>query len=89
MSRYTATELLLVYSFTCHGLYDLNPKSTASTMPQRKASAGAKDPSLNSQKISDNPQVNKWVENYLGIGEWVMDQSVAVLGSSGYFERRR
>ncbi|KAK2798518.1 hypothetical protein FQN51_007675 [Onygenales sp. PD_10] len=46
-------------------------------------------PSLNSQKISDSPQVNKWVENYLGIGEWVMDQSVAVLGSSGYFERRR
>ncbi|QSS66765.1 hypothetical protein I7I51_02976, partial [Histoplasma capsulatum] len=46
-------------------------------------------PSLNSQKISDNPQVNKWVDSYLGIGEWVMDQSVAVFGSSGYFERRR
>ncbi|OAT14311.1 hypothetical protein BDBG_17993 [Blastomyces gilchristii SLH14081] len=44
-------------------------------------------PSLNSQKISDNPQVTKWLESYLGIGEWVMDQSVAVLGSSGLMVR--
>lgn len=46
-------------------------------------------PSLNSEKISDNKEVKRWVENYLGVGEWVMDQSVAVLGSSGWFERRR
>lgn len=46
-------------------------------------------PSLNSNKISDNKEVKKWVENYLGVGEWVMDQSVAVLGSSSWFERKR
>jgi hypothetical protein len=46
-------------------------------------------PSLNSQKISDNKEVKRWVENYLSVGEWVMDQSVAVLGSSTWFERRR
>jgi len=44
---------------------------------------------LNSQKISDNKEVKRWVENYLSVGEWVMDQSVAVLGSSTWFERRR
>ncbi|EAS29288.3 uncharacterized protein CIMG_08034 [Coccidioides immitis RS] len=46
-------------------------------------------PSLNSDKISDNKEVKRWVDNYLGVGEWVMDQSIAVLGSSGWFERRR
>ena len=46
-------------------------------------------PSLNSQKISDNKEVKRWVDNYLSVGEWVMDQSVAVLGSSSWFERRR
>ncbi|KAL1998803.1 hypothetical protein VTN02DRAFT_5548 [Thermoascus thermophilus] len=46
-------------------------------------------PSLNSDKLTDNKDIKKWVENYLGVGEWVMDQSVAVLGSSGWFERRR
>ncbi|PGH13889.1 hypothetical protein AJ80_06158 [Polytolypa hystricis UAMH7299] len=46
-------------------------------------------PSLKSQNISENKEVTRWVENYLGVGEWVMDQSVAVLGSSGWFERRR
>ncbi|QVM09683.1 hypothetical protein D8B26_004340 [Coccidioides posadasii str. Silveira] len=44
---------------------------------------------LNSDKISDNKEVKRWVDNYLGVGEWVMDQSIAVLGSSGWFERRR
>jgi hypothetical protein len=44
---------------------------------------------LNSEKISDSKDIKKWVESYLGVGEWVMDQSVAVLGSTSYFERRR
>ncbi|GAD93435.1 predicted protein [Paecilomyces variotii No. 5] len=55
-------------------------------------SADARDldsPSLNSDKVTDNKEIKKWVENYLGVGEWVMDQSVAVLGSTGWFERRR
>ncbi|KAL1957605.1 hypothetical protein VTO42DRAFT_5716 [Malbranchea cinnamomea] len=46
-------------------------------------------PSLNSDKITDNKEVKRWVENYLGVGEWVMDQSVAILGATGWFERRR
>lgn len=46
-------------------------------------------PSVNSEKISDSKEVKKWVDNYLGMGEWVMDQSVAILGASGWFERRR
>ncbi|KAI9762772.1 MAG: hypothetical protein M4579_000124 [Chaenotheca gracillima] len=46
-------------------------------------------PSLKSDKISESKEVKKWVDNYLGMGEWIMDQSVAVLGSSGWFERTR
>ncbi|KAI0473513.1 hypothetical protein GGR56DRAFT_675995 [Xylariaceae sp. FL0804] len=37
----------------------------------------------------DNPDMNRWVNKYLGVGEWVMDQSVAIAGSSGWFERTR
>ncbi|CAI7587024.1 unnamed protein product [Penicillium glandicola] len=44
---------------------------------------------LNSDKITENKDVKKWVDSYLGVGEWVMDQSVAVMGSSAWFERRR
>ena len=50
---------------------------------------GNLSPSVNSDKISESKELKKWVDNYLGMGEWVMDQSVAVLGSSGWFERRR
>ncbi|KAE8353983.1 hypothetical protein BDV28DRAFT_156572 [Aspergillus coremiiformis] len=46
-------------------------------------------PSLNSDKITENKDFKKWIDNYLGVGEWVMDQSVAVLGSSSWFERKR
>lgn len=48
-----------------------------------------RSPSLQSDKISDSREVKRWIDKYLGIGEWVMDQSVAVIGSSSYFERRR
>ncbi|KAJ5137669.1 hypothetical protein N7526_003902 [Penicillium atrosanguineum] len=44
---------------------------------------------LKSEQISENKEVKRWVDNYLGVGEWVMDQSVAVMGSSSWFERRR
>ncbi|KAL5606399.1 hypothetical protein BROUX41_002816 [Berkeleyomyces rouxiae] len=41
-------------------------------------------------KISgENKDLNGWVDRYLGVGEWVMDQSVAIAGASGWFERRR
>ena len=47
--------------------------------------------SLNAERISNdkNSEVHKWVDRYLGVGEWVMDQSVAVAGSSKWFQRSR
>lgn len=44
---------------------------------------------MSSDKITDSKDVKRWIDSYLGVGEWVMDQSVAVLGATGYFERRR
>jgi len=46
-------------------------------------------PSLKSDSLSESPSVKKWIENYLWVGETIMDQSVAIMGSSGYFERKR
>ncbi|KAK3674913.1 hypothetical protein LTR78_005257 [Recurvomyces mirabilis] len=46
-------------------------------------------PSLKSESMTESPSVKKWVENYLWVGETIMDQSVAIMGSSGYFERKR
>ncbi|KAJ4328423.1 hypothetical protein N0V84_001107 [Fusarium piperis] len=37
----------------------------------------------------ENKEVSGWISKYLGVGEWVMDQSVAIAGSSGFFERTR
>ncbi|KAK1830102.1 hypothetical protein QBC39DRAFT_117274 [Podospora conica] len=39
--------------------------------------------------VGENKEMGKWVEKYLGVGEWVMDQSVAIASSSGWFERSR
>lgn len=46
---------------------------------------------LNADRISNdkNSEMTKWVDRYLGVGEWVMDQSTAVAGSSGWFNRTR
>ncbi|KAI1809420.1 DUF1748-domain-containing protein [Poronia punctata] len=41
------------------------------------------------ERIHESSEVNKWVNKYLGVGEWVLDQSVAFAGSSKYFERSR
>ncbi|KAK4447818.1 DUF1748 domain-containing protein [Podospora aff. communis PSN243] len=38
---------------------------------------------------SENQEVKKWVDKYLGVGEWVMDQSIAIASSSAWFERKR
>ncbi|KAF2716456.1 DUF1748-domain-containing protein, partial [Polychaeton citri CBS 116435] len=46
-------------------------------------------PSLKSESVTESPGIRKWVENYLWVGETVMDQSVAIMSSSGYFERKR
>ncbi|KAI9754736.1 MAG: hypothetical protein M1835_000869, partial [Candelina submexicana] len=53
------------------------------------ASPADHSPSLNSEKISESRELKKWIDNYLGMGEWVMDQSVAILGSTSWFERKR
>ncbi|APA06807.1 hypothetical protein sscle_02g015770 [Sclerotinia sclerotiorum 1980 UF-70] len=45
-------------------------------------------PSLK-KDVTENKELNGWIEKYLGVGEWVMDQSVAIAGSSGFFERKR
>ncbi|KAF3069752.1 DUF1748-domain-containing protein [Daldinia decipiens] len=39
--------------------------------------------------VGETKEANKWIEKYLGVGEWVMDQSVAIAGSSGWFQRTR
>ncbi|KAL2421235.1 hypothetical protein ABEF95_006914 [Exophiala dermatitidis] len=44
---------------------------------------------IKASSIGDSKEVQTWVDRYLGVGEWVMDQSVAIMGSSSYFERRR
>jgi hypothetical protein len=45
--------------------------------------------SVKPEQFSDTPSVKTWVENYLWVGETVMDQSVAFFSSSSYFERKR
>jgi len=44
---------------------------------------------IKSSSIGESKEMQTWVDRYLGVGEWVMDQSVAIMGSSTWFERRR
>ena len=44
---------------------------------------------MKTEKVAESKELKKWVDSYLGVGEWVMDQSIAVMGSSSWFERRR
>ncbi|KAJ8114838.1 hypothetical protein ONZ43_g4809 [Nemania bipapillata] len=45
---------------------------------------------VKSERITgENGEMNKWVTKYLGVGEWVLDQSVAFAGTSKFFERTR
>lgn len=37
----------------------------------------------------NDSQVKTYIDKYLSVGEWVMDQSVAIAGTSSYFERKR
>ncbi|KAF2651641.1 DUF1748-domain-containing protein [Lophiostoma macrostomum CBS 122681] len=46
-------------------------------------------PSVKSENFTETPGLKKWIDNYLWVGEWTMDQSVAVLSTSSYFERKR
>ncbi|TVY31815.1 hypothetical protein LOCC1_G008350 [Lachnellula occidentalis] len=45
--------------------------------------------SFKKETITDSKDINVWIEKYLGVGEWVMDSSVAFAGSSRFFERKR
>jgi len=42
-----------------------------------------------SKSVTDNDSLAKYIDNYLWLGETVMDQGVAFIGTSKYFERRR
>ncbi|KAF2402736.1 DUF1748-domain-containing protein [Trichodelitschia bisporula] len=46
-------------------------------------------PSLKSENVSESKEIRKWLDNYLWVGEVVMDQSVALMSGSGYFDRKR
>ncbi|KAJ4163634.1 hypothetical protein LMH87_005350 [Akanthomyces muscarius] len=55
-----------------------------------KRSTGLTVDSFKTDKVAgENKEANKWINKYLGLGEWVMDQSVAIAGSSSFFERTR
>ena len=61
-------------------------EATANVCPGR----GLDRPSFKTDKVAGgNREVSRWIDKYLGMGEWVMDQSVAIAGSSGWFERTR
>ncbi|CAI6335940.1 unnamed protein product [Periconia digitata] len=44
---------------------------------------------VNSERLTEAPSAKKWIDNYLWVGEVLMDQSVAAFSSSPYFERKR
>jgi len=54
-----------------------------------KRSTGLTPTSIKASSLGESKEVQTWVDRYLGVGEWVMDQSVSVMGSSSWFERRR
>jgi len=37
----------------------------------------------------ESKDVRSAVDKYLNVGEWVMDQSIAFMGTSTYFQRKR
>lgn len=45
-------------------------------------------PSLQTDKI-ESKEIRSAFDKYLNVGEWVMDQSIAFMGTSSYFERKR
>lgn len=72
-------DYLIIYS-------DHPSKTSTLTIPHLN---GILSPSLNTNKITDSETVKTFVEGYLSIGEWAMDQSVGYLKSSKYFEKKR
>jgi Fungal protein of unknown function (DUF1748) len=48
-----------------------------------------RSPSIRSESVTESPEIKKWIDNYLWVGEWAMDQSVAIMASTSFFERKR
>lgn len=46
-------------------------------------------PSFTSERITENKDLKKWIDTYLDVGEWVMDKSVGLAATSGYFKHTR
>ncbi|KAK7518965.1 hypothetical protein IWX49DRAFT_593144 [Phyllosticta citricarpa] len=46
-------------------------------------------PSVKPESVTHSENIKKWLDNYLWVGEVLMDQSVAIMSTSGYFERKR
>ncbi|KAK7544407.1 uncharacterized protein J3D65DRAFT_609483 [Phyllosticta citribraziliensis] len=46
-------------------------------------------PSVKPESLTQSDNIKKWLDNYLWVGEVLMDQSVAIMSTSGYFERKR
>ena len=46
---------------------------------------------VNSVKTStiESKDAKGFIERYLDVGEWVFDTSIAFMGNSAYFERKR
>jgi hypothetical protein len=66
-----------------------NPRSPKRPQHGQQANRLTLSPSVKPEQFSDTPSVQKWLDNYLWVGETVMDQSVAFFASSSYFERKR
>ncbi|OAL05947.1 DUF1748-domain-containing protein [Phaeosphaeriaceae sp. SRC1lsM3a] len=54
-----------------------------------QTNTSADSPSVKPEQFAETPGVKKWIDNYLWVGETVMDQSVAFFAASSYFERKR
>jgi hypothetical protein len=70
---------------TLASLARLLPRSHWLTTPMLRD----RRPSFKKEALTENKDINHWIDKYLGVGEWVMDQSVAIAGSSPWFERKR
>ncbi|KAK7451626.1 hypothetical protein Landi51_04997 [Colletotrichum acutatum] len=70
-------------------LADSGPLVEDWTFDSLRIRCGALPSFKTDRAAGENKDMTKWIEKYLGVGEWVMDQSVAIAGSSGWFERRR
>lgn len=84
---FNTTPPLNLYYFDYLIIYSDHPSKTSRlTIPHLN---GILSPSLNTNKITDSETVKTFLEGYLSIGEWAMDQSVGYLKSSKYFDKKR